>query len=166
MARKVFFSFHHQNDCHRVSQVRNMGVIEGNQVAQDNDWETIKLGGDRAISNWIDQQLEGRSCTVVLIGEETANRKWVKEEIIRSWSKGLGVVGIHIHGLKNLDGYQSRKGANPFNTLSFTESGTPLSTVVKTYSPESPDSRVNYAWIKENLPLAVEEAIRIRGQHN
>lgn len=31
MARKVFFSFHYQPDNWRVSQVRNIGVIEGNQ---------------------------------------------------------------------------------------------------------------------------------------
>ena len=46
MARKVFFSFHYQPDCVRASQVRNIGVIEGNPTATDNDWETITRGGD------------------------------------------------------------------------------------------------------------------------
>ena len=38
MARKAFFSFHYQPDNWRVSQVRNIGVIEGNQPA--NFWPT------------------------------------------------------------------------------------------------------------------------------
>jgi hypothetical protein len=29
--RKVFYSFHFDNDVFRVQQVRNMGVIEGNE---------------------------------------------------------------------------------------------------------------------------------------
>ena len=75
MARRCFYSFHYQPDNWRASQVRNMGVIEGNQPVGDNDWETVKRGGDRAVENWIADQMSGRSCTVVLIGAETAGRK-------------------------------------------------------------------------------------------
>ena len=51
MARKVFFSFHYQPDNWRVSQVRNIGVIEGNQPAKDNDWETVVGGVIRKLKN-------------------------------------------------------------------------------------------------------------------
>jgi hypothetical protein len=36
MAKQVFYSFHYDNDNWRASQVRNMGVIEGNRPAPDN----------------------------------------------------------------------------------------------------------------------------------
>lgn len=101
MARKVFYSFHYNNDSWRTSQVRNIGVIEGNRPAPDNDWETVKKGGDPAIKRWIDDQMYGRSCTVVLVGSETAGRKWIEYEIRKSWEEGMGVVGIRIHNLKN-----------------------------------------------------------------
>ena len=52
--RKVFYSFHYVPDAWRASQVRNMGVMEGNQPASDNDWESIKKKGDAAIKSWID----------------------------------------------------------------------------------------------------------------
>lgn len=81
MARQVFYSFHYDNDNWRASQVRNIGVIEGNRPAPDNDWETIKKGGDAAIQNWINNQLRYRSCTIVLIGSNTAGRKWINYEI-------------------------------------------------------------------------------------
>ena len=45
MARRTFYSFHHKPDNWRASQVRNMGVIEGNRPVSDNDWEQIKKGG-------------------------------------------------------------------------------------------------------------------------
>ncbi len=99
MARRVFYSFHYKPDCWRAAQVRNMGVIEGNTPVSDNDWEAVKKGGDKAIKAWIAGQLHGRSCTVVLVGEKTAARKWIKYEIEASWNAGKGVVGICIHNL-------------------------------------------------------------------
>ena len=61
MARRVFYSFHYIPDCSRAAQVRNMGVLDGNQPASDNDWEAVKKGGDAAIKKWIDGQLDGKS---------------------------------------------------------------------------------------------------------
>jgi hypothetical protein len=37
MAHRVFFSFHYKPDCWRASQVRNMGVVDGNKLYQIND---------------------------------------------------------------------------------------------------------------------------------
>ncbi|HBB87746.1 MAG TPA: hypothetical protein DC047_09040 [Blastocatellia bacterium] len=45
------------------------------QVSSDNDWETIKNGGASKIQEWIDNQLKGRTCTVVLVGENTPRSK-------------------------------------------------------------------------------------------
>src|SRR5713226_9302931 len=135
MARRVFFSFHYKPDNWRVSQVRNIGVIEGNRALSDNDWEAVKGGGDKAIKAWIDGQLYGRSCTVVLAGEKTAGRKWIKYEIEESWNAGKGVVGIYIHNLEDSNGNQSQKGRNPFDDIT-REGGKKLSTIVKVYDPQ------------------------------
>ena len=110
MVRRVFYSFHYEPDNWRAAQVRNIGSIEGNRPATDNDWETVKKGGDAAIKRWIAGQMEFRSCTVVLVGSNTANRKWINHEIVKSWDDGMGVVGIHIHGLEDSGGYTSKKG--------------------------------------------------------
>ncbi|MCO5110289.1 MAG: TIR domain-containing protein [Burkholderiaceae bacterium] len=120
MARKVFYSFHYQPDSWRVSQVRNIGAIEDNKPAKDNDWETVTKGGDKAIEKWIDEQMSGRSCVVVLIGSATANRKWINHEIKKAWADGKGLVGVHIHGLKNSEGKTCAKGANPFDGFTLT----------------------------------------------
>ena len=160
MARKVFFSFHYQPDSWRASQVRNMGMVEGNRPFDDNQWETIKRGGDPAIRRWIDNQLSGKSCLVVLIGNATANRKWINYEISKAWNDGKGVMGIYIHKLENQDKRQSTKGHNPFMYVK--SNGLYLSKTVKDYNPPYATSSRVYDHIKKNLVDWVEEAIAIR----
>src|SRR5271156_2781114 len=110
MPRKVFYSFHYKPDCWRVSKVRNIGAIEDNQPASDNDWETITKGKDPEIEKWIKAQMKGRTCTVVLIGQGTAGRKWINYEIRESWTRGMGLVGIHIHNISDHAGDSATKG--------------------------------------------------------
>ena len=162
MTRRVFYSFHYKPDNWRASQVREIGTIEGNKPARDNDWETITKGGDAAIRKWIANQMNGRSCTVVLVGSNTAGRKWINHEIIKSWDEGKGVVGIHIHGLKNKEGMVATKGRNPFSSITHGRSGKPLSSIVKCYDPTGSNSKERYAWIEKHLANAIEEAIKIR----
>ena len=109
--------------------------------------------------------MKGRTCTVVLVGEETANRKWINHEIVESWNNGMGVVGIYIHGLKNMAGNIANKGENPFDYISYGDSGKKLSSIVKCYNPQGTNSKDRYAWIAEHLENAVEEAIQIREQN-
>src|SRR5262245_8751940 len=113
MARRTFYSFHYKPDSHHAAQVRSTGMVDGNKPVTDNDWEAITSGGDVAIKKWIAGQLSGTSCTIVLIGTNTAGRKWINYEIVESWNEGKGVVGVYIHNLKDLGGDQSSKGSNP-----------------------------------------------------
>jgi hypothetical protein len=183
MARRTFISFHYDSDKWRVAKVRNIGVIESNKAVSDNDWETVKRGGDKAIKKWIADQLKNRTCTIVLVGENTADRKWINYEIKESWNAGMGVVGIRIHRLEDNDGKQSKKGKNPFDRfviggekpytklydedsffsflwLSFF--GKNLSSIVKLYDPPQTTSKGVYAQIEKNMSDWVEEAIQIR----
>ena len=142
--------------------MRNIGAVSGNRPATDNDWETIKRGGSQAIRVWIGEQLKGRTCTIVLIGEQKAGRKWIDYEIKQSWNEGKGLLGIYIHNLEDASGQRSRKGANPFT--GYTVNGIPLTKIVKACDPPFVRSRSVYAHIAENIEDWVEEAIQIRGQ--
>jgi hypothetical protein len=167
MARKCFYSFHFKPDNWRAATVRSIGAIEGNEPVGDNEWEAITSGsdGEQKIKNWIAGQMKGKSCTVVLVGEQTANRKWINHEICESWNAGLGVVGIRIHGLKNSDGYISNLGANPFDYITHNPSKQNLSAIVKCYDPGGATSKDRYEWISKHLANAVEEAIKIRAKY-
>ena len=74
MSRKVFYSFHFDNDNWRAGQVRNMGVIEGNQPISGNKWEEIKQS-EASIKRWIDDNLKDKSCLIVLIRRENKRKE-------------------------------------------------------------------------------------------
>lgn len=160
MVRRAFFSFHYLEDNWRASQIRNIGTIRGNKAVQDNDWEKLKRGGDKAIKKWIDSQLKGKSVAIVLVGENTANRKWINYEIKRAWELGKGVFGIHVHRLKDRNQTISERGENPFSYVKVDCEY--LSSVVNIYSPFRFTSRGIYRSIENNLAEWTEEAIEIR----
>ena len=162
VARQTFFSFHYKPDNWRASEVRNIGAVEGNKPCSDNDWETVTKKGDPAIQDWIDAQMKGRSCAIVLIGTGTAGRKWINYEIEKAWNDGKGVVGIYVHNLKDSDGKQSNKGTNPFTSFTIGKDKKKLSDYVKAYDPPYSTSTYVYDHIKDNLADWVEEAIEIR----
>ena len=111
--RKVFFSFD-WDDVWQVNQVRNSWVTKGNYTSagfvDSAEIEQLKRSTDRAIENWIAQQLQGTSVTCVLIGENTSNSRWVNYEIQKSIGKVNGLVGIYIHKIKDRFGNIAAKG--------------------------------------------------------
>ncbi len=117
MARRVFFSFHYDKDVWRANQVRNANVVAGSGVAgffDHSEYEEAKKKGRDAIQRMILRNLDGTSVTVVLIGSETAQRPWVKYEIAESIARKNGLLGIHIHHLKNSEPSSSLfRGAIP-----------------------------------------------------
>ncbi len=158
--RQVFYSFHFDNDVMRVQQIRNIGTIEGNTPASVNDWEKLKQKGDSAVENWIDENMKYRSCVIVLVGLETANRKWVKYEIKKAWNDKKALLGIYIHNIKCPRNGTCSQGANPF--AKFNIGGKPLSSVVNCYNPNSYNA---YNDIADKIDSWIEEAIRIRNSN-
>jgi hypothetical protein len=162
MARKCFYSFQYKPDNWRVSKIRNIGTIEGNKPAKDNDWETIIGGGDKKIKEWIANQMKGRTCTIILAGSNTANRKWINHEIVESWNNGIGVLVIYIHNITDVNGKQSSKGANPLYYVTHGPSKKRLSAIANAYDPPRTTSPGVYKYIADNIDSWIEEAIRIR----
>ncbi len=167
MAKQVFFSFHYKPDNWRVSQIRNIGVIEGNKAASDNKWEEVTKGGEKAIKKWIDDNMNYRTCVIVLVGSNTAGRKWIDYEIKKGWGDGKGVVGIHIHNIKDSDSNQATKGKNPFSKFTIGEGDKKedLDKVVKCYDPPYSGSKNVYSHIEDNIEDWIEKAIEIRNKY-
>ena len=162
--RRVFYSFHFQEDAWRAAQVRNMNLTEHDAPLSDNDWEQVRRGGDAAIKRWIDRQMYGKSCLVLLIGTHTSRRRWVEYEICKAWNDGKGVLGIFIHKLKNREGLQARQGANPLTAIKLGHMS--LSEIVPVYNPRDFDSRDVYATIQMGMVEWVEKAIGVRKRYN
>ena len=174
--RQIFYSFHYGNDCWRTQIVRNIGAIEGNTPVSPSAWEEVKRQGSAAVQQWIDDNMEYRSCVVVLVGSETANRPWVQYEIEHAWREGKGIVCIDIHNLEDSNGLTCCAGSNPLSlfyidkTYNFIakrdhpvdSNEVCLDRVCKFYKPYAYNT---YKDIECNLEGLVEDAIRIRNQY-
>ena len=161
MTRRVFFSFHYDQDAWRTNQLRNAGVVTGNKPISANRWEEIRRTGDRAIQHWIDSEIAKASCTIVLIGTHTAERHWVRYEIAKSWRENKGIFGVCIHRLLDRDGQPSSRGGDPFSRVHPDDflKGHSLEDVVSVYSPRGTDSRAVYAHITHHIAEWVEVAL-------
>lgn len=176
MKRQVFYSFHYGNDCWRTQIVRNIGSIEGNTPVSASAWEEVKRKGNTAIKKWIDDNMYYRSCVVVLVGEDTANRPWVQYEIEHAWKTGKGIVCIDIHHLKDQNQEKGVQGSNPLDkfyvdkTMNYIakrnypsdNNEIKLSSVCRFYKPSAYNT-----WndIADNIEDLVEEAIAIRNSY-
>jgi hypothetical protein len=143
--------------------VRNSWVTQGKESAGFIDkaaFEQIKRQGDAAVHRWIDQQLEGTSVTVVLIGSETLNRPFVQYEICKSLQRGNAVIGVYIHGIKDMRTSMTSYKGNPH-------------TIVGHYGDKSPayfDSVADgiYDYVTQNgyvnLGTWIEKAAKAHGK--
>lgn len=114
--RRVYFSFHYDIDIWRASNIRNSARFDAVARTPWSDaslWEEAKRKGDDAIRRLIDNGLKNTSVTAVLIGAETASRRWVKYEIEKSIDRGNGLLGVRIHSMKDQHGRKGKAGAIP-----------------------------------------------------
>jgi hypothetical protein len=121
--RRVFFSFHYQNDIWRVNQVRNSWRYQNEQdrvsegFFDGSIWESSRRTGPEALKSLIREGMKNTSVTCVLSGAETFERRWVRYEIARSIVKGNGLLILKVHNLKNNAGYGSNEGPNPLDYI-------------------------------------------------
>jgi hypothetical protein len=165
MPRKVFFSFHFANDFWRTQQIRNMGALDGQALCTPNAWEEVKRKGVASIEKWIDDNIYGKSCVVVLVGSETASRPWVRREIVKGWDAGKGVIGIRINKLLDIESKSAPSGTNPFDYIGYGDTQKKLSSIVQLITPSGADSKAVYASIQDGIEGWIEDAIAIRKAH-
>jgi hypothetical protein len=155
VARRVFFSFHYERDVQRASVVRNHWITkDGAEDAGYIDkasWESIEKEGKQAIRDWIANQLKGTSVTVVLIGPQTSSREWVRYELQKSYARGNGFLGVHIHNIKDWDKKTDAPGDGYFGSLGKDTAGNDVyfSSVASTYDWVNDNGYQNFSqWVE------------------
>lgn len=121
MARSAFFSFAYDDVKNfKVNVVRQSWLLnKANTFVDGSMWETEKTKGPNHVKKIIDEGLGRTSVTGVLIGDTTADRRWVKYEIVKSFERGNGIFGVHINRIRSKTGYISARGSNPLDRLAF-----------------------------------------------
>ncbi|AOD24964.1 molecular chaperone Tir (plasmid) [Rhodococcus sp. p52] len=166
MSRSSFVSFHYQRDHWRVQQVLRMGALDEQVELPAQDWEQVKRRGDKAVEEWIDKQMNYKQAVIVMIGAETASRKFVRYEIQRAWAIKKPLLGVCIHGLKNSAGITDQPGANPFAQFGFSDSSRTYADYVPVYDPAdytgrfAPTSNDIYAAIQKNIATWATQGYR------
>ncbi len=107
--------------------------------------------------------MQGRSALIVLIGANTAGRRWINYEIEHAWNKRMGVLGVYISGLRDKDGRVSIYGRKPFDD--FNLRGNVLTSIVPTVMPIGYSSQEIYASIRVHLSVYIERAISVRSAY-
>lgn len=121
--RRVFFSFHYQNDIWRVNQVRNSWRYQHEATRESEGffdaslWESSQRRNPDSLKDLIRTGMENTSVTAVLVGSNTFERRWVRYEIARSIIKGNGLLGVQIHLLGDRLGQLSKPGPSPFDYM-------------------------------------------------
>lgn len=123
MARGVFFSFHYNDVSEfRANVVRKSRALKtaGNPTTfiDQSLWEEAEKKSPTALKKLIEEGMKGSSITSILNGSETANRKWVRYEIVKSFIEGKGIMLVHINRIRQRSTSKiTAKGKNPLDTI-------------------------------------------------
>ena len=114
MAHRTFFSFHYERDVWRASNVRMSSQLSAadEEWIEASLWESVKAN-DAQLQRLIDNAVARTSVTAVLIGAQTASRRWINYEIQASIANSKGLFGIYIHNIRDQFGQRDSRGANP-----------------------------------------------------
>lgn len=164
MPKRVYFAFHYQDVLDfRANVVRKHNFVGGVEAAGYYDcsiWEEAKKTSPFALKRLINAELQNTTVTVVLIGSDTWQRRWVRYEIMKSLERSNRVLGIHINGVRGRDQLTKAWGPNPFDTL-----GLEISADGKTAKPTewSNDRWIYYTDLE---PFSIpEQEPSLRGKH-
>jgi hypothetical protein len=127
MAYRTFFSFHYKPDITRAMTVRNSWVTKEDRdkagFFDSSVFESKQRDSDDALRRFLREGLSNTSVTCVLVGTETARRKWVRYEILQSFVRGNGIFAARIHGIRNFQKQTAISGNNPLDSLAFAVRG-------------------------------------------
>ena len=130
VARRTFFSFHYEADVTRAWVVRNSWVTkiaQGEREAagffDSSVFEAKERESVETLKTFLREGLRNSTVTCVLVGTQTALRRWVRYEIFRSFIRGNGLLAIRVHSILGLNKRQSASGANPFRNIAFKVDG-------------------------------------------
>lgn len=101
MAHKVFVSYHHANDQKKAEYLRNEYGSNNTLLDKSLDEAYEDMSDDEILAAIRTEHLKDSTVTIVLIGSETANRKWVDWEIYSSLRpygdrSRNGLLGIYL----------------------------------------------------------------------
>jgi len=121
MARRTFFSFHYQADVTRANVVKNSWVTrdrEDSGFFDSSAFERAQRTDEASLKAFLNNAMDGSSVVCVLVGNQTAARRWVRYEIQRGIWESKGIVGVRVHTIADLRSQAPTvAGPNPLDMI-------------------------------------------------
>jgi len=120
MARRTFFSFHYKPDVQRAQIVKNSWITREREDAgffDSSAFEKAERTNDDTLKTFLVNAMHGSSVVCVLVGKETADRRWVRYEIQRGIWDERGVLAVRIHTISHFTTGTTTAGPNPLDLL-------------------------------------------------
>lgn len=134
--RKVFPSYDWDQDVVYVNQIMNYPYVVGASEAgfiKNVPNEEIKKS-DRAIAQWIRNNMHGCSCYILFVGEKTYQSKWCLYEMDLARELGLGRLIIYLDRMVAPNGRVCGLGPDPYKWHNrYTSAPTSDAYVIKFY---------------------------------
>lgn len=144
--RRCFFIFDYESDLDEVRRIAELGLVQAESAAGFVDltqWSVAKAKGVEEVKRKIDEALVGTTCSVIFIGPRTASLGYVKYAMERSIQRNNGLLGIHIHALKNPIAGASERGPVPYEREAAARTGG------RSYTVHDWDSESFVAWVNQ-----------------
>jgi hypothetical protein len=121
-AMDVYLAFDPLRDKGRAKDVATALEVGGCRVhaVWDEDLSNSLLGtgkSSRDTKSRIRSELKGRGVTMVLIGRDTAAKRWIQFAIRESLKRGHALVGVYVHGMPDEHGAMDLQGKNPLDRV-------------------------------------------------
>ena len=117
MLKRIYFS--QDLEDLRADEVRKLCMatpgVEGTGFFEAMSEST--MAGPSTIRRQLTSALDNTQVTCVLIGTQTASRRWVRYEIIESLQRRNVLFGVHINGVPDKSQQTKPKGPDPFQQL-------------------------------------------------
>ena len=119
MSTKVYFS--HDLDDPRADVVREHWLARPDREEAGFfdalTWNDATLAGPATIKRMLAGALDNTSVTCVLIGPQTAGKRWVRYEIVESMQRRNLLIGVRINAIPDKSQRRAPIGPNPFEQL-------------------------------------------------
>ena len=128
MARRTFFSFHYKSDVQRAQVVGQAWMTQDREEVgffNSSAFEKAERTNPETLKAFLVAEMKGSSVVCVLVGSDTAFRRWVRFETFRGIWDERGLLAVRINGIAGWDRRTAVAGPNPFDLLgiSVTENG-------------------------------------------
>lgn len=119
MVFRAYLTFDYEDvDEYRVHVVQNhkfSGDIQKASHFAKTNWEASRKLDQAELKRLINAELQGTFATIVLSGERTHARRWVRYEIFKSVEQGNALLGLKIHNIPAKNKRKAASGPNPLD---------------------------------------------------